>query len=68
MELPSLEQILEKHGFVKSSKYNDYQDYIETNEQKIRPALLNLLGIHAEGSMHLALGRVIPSHTLTLKP
>ncbi|MBF0164256.1 MAG: hypothetical protein HQL97_05085 [Magnetococcales bacterium] len=68
MELPSLEQILEKRGFVKSAEFNDYQDHIEANEQKFRPARLNLPGIHVEGSMHLALGRIIPSRKLTLKP
>ncbi|MEO5346337.1 MAG: hypothetical protein H7834_08170 [Magnetococcus sp. YQC-9] len=68
MELPTLEEILEKRGFVKSVGFNDYQDYIEANEQKFRPALLNLPGIFTEGSMHLALGRIIPTKKLKLKP
>lgn len=58
-ELPTLEELLEKRGVVKGNDFGDYQDYIESQEKKLRPSLLGFSGIYPEGSMHLAMGRII---------
>lgn len=57
--LPSLEELLRRRGITKSEEFDDYQDYIEEQENAgVRPRLLGLRRIHTHGSMHLALGRV----------
>ena len=58
-KLPSLEELLRRRGIEKSKDFDDYQDYVEEQEDAgVRPKLLNLRRIHTHGSMHLALGRI----------
>ncbi|MBF0342053.1 MAG: hypothetical protein HQL95_13980 [Magnetococcales bacterium] len=66
--LPTLEEILKRRGIVKGVDFDDYQDYIESQEKTLRPRLLKFSGIFPEGSMHLAMGRVIPTRKLKLRP
>lgn len=55
---PSLEALLEKRGVKKDSTFHDYQDYILQREAELKPRLFRR-GILSEGSMHLALNRII---------
>ncbi|ACB28396.1 hypothetical protein Mrad2831_6482 (plasmid) [Methylobacterium radiotolerans JCM 2831] len=55
---PSLDELLAKHGASKGDTFNDYQDYILEKEKKIKPKLFGR-GLLVEGSMHLALGRIM---------
>ena len=57
---PELSELLERRGVRKSKKFDDYQDYIEDRQRSgIRPKLINFPRIYSQGSMHLALGRVL---------
>lgn len=58
-ELPTLEELLERRGVVKGEGFGDYQDYIESQEKTLRPSLLGFSDIYPEGSMHLAMKRII---------
>lgn len=55
---PSLDKLLAKRGIVKDRTFNDYQGYIAEQEKTIRPRLFGR-GLLTEGSMHLAMRRII---------
>lgn len=58
-ELPSLEELLDRRGIHKSTGFDDYQDFIKTQQQAgVAPRLIKFPRIFPQGSMHLALGRI----------
>lgn len=60
-EISTLEEYLEEHGIKKSTGFDDFQDYIEAQQEKVPTRVVRPSSVPVEGSMHLALGRIAPS-------
>ena len=57
---PTLEVLLDRRGIRKSDGFDDYQDYIEESQRRgVLARIIGLSRIFPQGSMHLALGRVV---------
>lgn len=56
---PTLEMYLERRGIRPNSTFGDYQDYIEEQQKKLPTKLVRPEAVPVEGSIHLALGRIL---------
>ncbi len=62
-EVNKLDEYLRGRGIVPDSKFADYQDYIEDQQLKVPTEVVYGDRVPVEGSVHLAMGRVISTQS-----
>lgn len=63
----SLEAFLASKGITPHQRHGDYQDYIEKKQKDISPRVVRAKEIPIRGSIHLALGKIMPKSLMESK-